>query len=85
MIARDQSCAGCGAPAARCQIHHIRYRRNGGPTVTANLVLLCWACHHGVHHLGWTIHGDPVTGFSLTRHPHPPTTSGNGDPPRHSP
>ena len=36
IIARDQVCVGCGAPAARCQIHHIRWwtKDHGRPTRT---------------------------------------------------
>jgi hypothetical protein len=57
-IARDQRCIGCGAPASRCQIHHIRWRRNGGLTVVANLVLVCANCHFHIHHHGWEITQD---------------------------
>jgi len=55
VIARDRGCVGCGAPAARCQVHHIRWWRNGGHTDLHNLVLLCHACHAAVHHFGWTV------------------------------
>jgi 5-methylcytosine-specific restriction endonuclease McrA len=82
VIARDGGCVGCGAPAYRCQIHHVRFRRKGGKTVVANLVLVCWSCHHGIHHLDWTITGDPHTGFAINRRP--TTTATGGDPPRHS-
>ena len=85
VIARDQACVGCGAPAARCHLHHIRWRRNGGGTYITNLVLVCWSCHHGIHHLGWTITGTPTTRFSIDRHPDRAVTSpAGGDPPRHS-
>ena len=69
VIARDRTCVGCGAPASRCQIHHIRWRSRNGPTVTSNLVLVCWSCHQGLHHLGWRVQGDPLTGFTITRPP----------------
>ena len=69
VVARDRRCVGCGAQAARCQIHHIRWRRDGGATSTANLVLVCWSCHNGIHHLGWTIQGDTTTGYTINRHP----------------
>jgi hypothetical protein len=56
VIARDQSCVGCGAPAARCQIHHVRWwTRDLGPTNEDNLCLTCWDCHYKVHHDGWSI------------------------------
>jgi NAD-dependent dihydropyrimidine dehydrogenase PreA subunit len=59
VIARDQSCVGCGAPASRCEIHHIRWWSRGGPTDLDNLTLLCWNCHTHVHHHHWQIHEDP--------------------------
>ncbi len=55
VIARDQVCVGCGAAANRCQIHHIRWWRHHGATDLDNLTLLCWSCHHNVHHNHWTI------------------------------
>jgi Fe-S-cluster-containing dehydrogenase component len=55
VTARDQRCIGCGAPAARCQIHHIHWRRNGGPTLVDNLALVCWGCHHSIHHHNWDV------------------------------
>ncbi len=85
VIARDRRCVGCGAPVARCQVHHIIWRSHNGETHTDNLVLLCWSCHTAIHHLGWTVQGDPATGFRINRHPAPTTieTVGAG-PPRHS-
>ena len=63
IIARDRVCIGCHAPAARCQIHHIVYRSKHGETIVDNLVLVCWSCHQGLHHLGWTVtrHGHTYT------------------------
>ena len=55
VFARDVVCVGCGTEASRCQIHHIRHRSHGGPTVVENLVLVCWSCHQGLHHLGWRV------------------------------
>lgn len=82
VIARDRACVGCGAPAARCHIHHIRWRRHGGTTFIDNLVLVCWSCHQGIHHLDWTITGDPLNGFGISRHPAPAgaATHGAGPP-----
>lgn len=67
VIARDGGCIGCGAPASRCQLHHIRWRRNKGATVVENLVLVCFACHHGVHHDGWTVTQDAGGAYRITR------------------
>ena len=69
VYARDRVCVGCGAWGYLCQIHHIRWRRNGGGTYIDNLVLVCWSCHQGIHTLGWTIEGDPLNGFTITKPP----------------
>jgi Domain of unknown function (DUF222) len=70
VTARDQVCVGCSAPASRCQIHHVRWWiRDLGPTNEDNLCLACWDCHHRIHHDGWLVIRDPLTGrFSM----HPP-------------
>ncbi|MGH8887714.1 MAG: DUF222 domain-containing protein, partial [Egibacteraceae bacterium] len=78
VIARDQTCVGCGAPASRCQIHrprqppppaHPKGTRDLGPTDEDNLCLTCWTCHHRIHEDGWLVARDPDTGrFSV----HPP-------------
>ncbi|MGH8888104.1 MAG: DUF222 domain-containing protein, partial [Egibacteraceae bacterium] len=70
VIARDQACVGCGAPASRCQVHHVRWwTRDLGPTDEDNLCLTCWTCHHRIHEDGWLVIRDPDTGrFSM----HPP-------------
>lgn len=53
---RDGGCAFCGAPPARCIVHHIRWwARDRGPTDLRNGVLLCTACHHRIHDDGWEI------------------------------
>jgi ferredoxin len=65
VTARDKRCVGCGAPASRCQVHHIIWQSDGGPTVTDNLCLLCWDCHTRVHHQGWQVTRDPDGRFRL--------------------
>jgi hypothetical protein len=67
VIARDKTCVGCDAPAGRCQIHHITYRSKRGRTTIDNLVLVCWACHHGLHHLGWTITQAADGSFAISK------------------
>lgn len=52
---RDGGCAKCGAPVARCDVHHIRWWSSGGGTDLANGVLLCVGCHHRLHDFGWDI------------------------------
>ncbi len=59
VVGRDRACIGCHAPIARCQIHHIRWWRDGGATDIANLVLVCWNCHFHLHHHGWTVTRSP--------------------------
>jgi hypothetical protein len=61
VIARDVVCVGCGADASQCQLHHIIWRRKGGKTLITNLVLVCWSCHIGIHHLGWQVVNDAGT------------------------
>jgi hypothetical protein len=55
---------GCDAPAARCDVHHIVHKENGGETSVRNCVLLC-GFHHDicVHRWGWqfTLHPDGTT------------------------
>ncbi|MGH8901460.1 MAG: DUF222 domain-containing protein [Egibacteraceae bacterium] len=72
VVARDQVCVGCGAPASRCQIHHVRWwTRDRGPTDEDNLCLACWDCHAKIHHDGWLVIRDPHTG-RFTMHPPDP-------------
>ena len=63
---RDGGCrfGDCERPVSFCQIHHIRWWRNGGQTDVANGALLCGWHHNAVHHDGWTLHLDPVTGIA---------------------
>jgi 5-methylcytosine-specific restriction protein A len=52
---RDGGCARCGAPVARCHVHHIKWWSDDGPTDIDNGVLLCSGCHHRLHDFGWEI------------------------------
>ncbi|MGV9669821.1 DUF222 domain-containing protein [Gordonia sp. NPDC003504] len=52
---RDKGCIKCGAPASRCQAHHIVHWIDGGETCLENGALLCTACHDDVHHNGWDV------------------------------
>ena len=58
VIARDKHCVGCGAPVSRCQVHHIVWASNGGPTHVDNLTLVCWNCHTKIHHHEWEVTRD---------------------------
>ena len=55
LIARDGGCIGCGADPARCEAHHVIWRRHSGRTDIDNLVLLCTHHHHLIHDKGWRI------------------------------
>lgn len=54
---RDGGCVipGCGVPAGWCEVHHVKEYADGGPTHTDNGVLLCWAHHRLLDHIGWRI------------------------------
>jgi len=59
VILRDQHCqwAGrCNQPAACCEVHHVRHKKDGGKTSVRDCVLLCWFHHQVViHRWGWTL------------------------------
>jgi 5-methylcytosine-specific restriction protein A len=53
--ARDGGCFNCGAPAARCHVHHIdEWSAQHGCTDIELLVLACHDCHILVHEHGHT-------------------------------
>ena len=59
VIARDKHCAwpgGCGRRPAASDVHHIKHKKDGGPTSVKDCVLLC-QYHHDIciHRLGWRI------------------------------
>ena len=58
VIARDRACVGCGAAVSQCEIHHIKWFSDHGPTVVDNLVLVCWRCHTHIHQHQWQITRD---------------------------
>jgi Domain of unknown function (DUF222) len=59
VILRDQHCrfpAGCDQPAAGCEVHHLRHRKDGGPTSVTDCALFCFFHHQIViHQWGWTV------------------------------
>ena len=56
IVARDRRCTfpGCGQPAARCDLDHVRPYRSGGATDPANLQSLCRRHHRAKHQTEWT-------------------------------
>ena len=59
LAARDRGCIGCGATVEESEAHHIRFWRNGGPTLVPNLALLCHSCHDLVHEHDFEVHTPP--------------------------
>lgn len=64
VTARDHHCRfpGCQAPPDWCDLHHVRPREKGGPTLPTNLVTLCRRHHTAVtdRHWGMTMTPDGV-------------------------
>ena len=69
--ARDGHCvfAGCTAPAAWCDVHHVVHWAFGGPTTCENGALLCERHHTAVHEGGFDIVRDPGTAVWHTYRP----------------
>ena len=44
-----------------CNVHHIDYWENGGPTDLNNMIPLCSRHHHASHEGGWKLKLDPET------------------------
>ena len=42
-------CQCCGKKNCRLEVHHIKFRRDGGTNDEENLITLCEDCHKGVH------------------------------------
>ena len=59
VILRDQHCrfpGGCDQPAGACEVHHLRHRKDGGPTSVKDCALFCFFHHQVViHQWGWTV------------------------------
>jgi uncharacterized protein DUF222 len=56
---RDRHCrwpGGCTRPPAACDCHHVKHKKDGGPTSVGSCMLLC-QYHHDicVHRWGWKI------------------------------
>jgi len=59
VILRDRRCrwpGGCNQPAAACEVHHVKHKAHGGPTILKDCVLLC-SYHHQIviHRRGWSL------------------------------
>lgn len=50
VLHRDNyTCQCCGKKNCRLEVHHIKFRSNGGTDDEENLITLCTDCHKGVH------------------------------------
>lgn len=50
ILHRDKyTCQCCGKKNCRLEVHHIKFRRDGGTDDEENLITLCEDCHKGVH------------------------------------
>jgi hypothetical protein len=69
--ATHDTCAfdGCAVAFHACQIHHIDYWENGGPTDLDNMVPLCSRHHHAAHEGGWTLTLKPGSRTLLAQPP----------------
>jgi hypothetical protein len=73
----------CGRPAAWCDVHHIKHKKDGGKTSVDSCVTLCHF-HHDVcvHRWGWRIVLNPDGTTSVygpdgqVQHSHSPPTTG---------
>jgi hypothetical protein len=58
VILRDKHCAwpGCDKRPAACDVHHIKHKKDGGPTSVNDCILMC-QYHHDIciHRWGWQI------------------------------
>ena len=85
VIRRDRCCRfpGCEQPPAACQVHHVRHRKDGGPTSLSNLILLC-RFHHliAVHRWGWAIALHPDGTVTATSPDRDRTLHSHGPPAR---
>lgn len=50
VLHRDNyTCQCCGKKNCRLEVHHIKFRQNGGTDDEENLITLCEDCHKGIH------------------------------------
>ena len=93
VIPRDKRCAwpgGCDRQPAACDVHHVRHKKDGGPTSARDCVLLC-QYHHDIciHRNGWKFELLPdgstratsPDGQVIRSHGPPPTPQPSGQPP----
>jgi hypothetical protein len=57
---------GCTIAFDNCDIHHVRYYRNGGTTDIVNLVPICNKHHHLIHEGRWQLTLDAQRNLTIT-------------------
>jgi hypothetical protein len=57
---------GCKVGFDNCQIHHLRWFRNGGRTDIENLIPICHKHHHLVHEGDWVVALDARRNLTIT-------------------
>ncbi|WP_166984141.1 HNH endonuclease signature motif containing protein [Paramicrobacterium fandaimingii] len=86
IAARDETCGWpeCDMPADWCDVHHVTYWSQDGPTDVDNGLLLCSAHHHMLHAQNWIIsmqNGIPfLTPPAFMRHAGEPIRLGQNRP-----
>ena len=81
LLATYGGCFHCAAPAGMCQAHHITPYSQGGATSLDNLIMVCWNCHHKIHHHNWRIEKHSDGSHTL----HPPDNPAAATQPRYGP
>ena len=81
LLATYGGCFHCAAPAGMCQAHHITPYSQGGATSLDNLIMVCWNCHHKIHHHNWQIEKHSDGSHTL----HPPDDTSTATKPRYGP
>lgn len=71
------TCPCCDTPFDRCQIHHVQWWDDDGPTDITNLLPLCPRLHHLAHEGGWKLQLNRDRSLTIiqpngTRHDHAP-------------
>ena len=84
ILHRDNyTCQCCGKKNCRLEVHHIKFKSNGGTDDEENLITLCENCHKGVHagtvvlnkkpkkskNLKYATHMSIIRGYLLKKYP----------------
>ena len=71
ILHRDNyTCQCCGKKNCRLEVHHIKFRRDGGTDDEENLITLCTDCHKGVHAGTITLNKKPKKSKNLKHATH---------------